>query len=510
MDSPRTNSLADALIHLSDADDVFVRLAMSRDDAVGMILRSLVVDILPQAWLTNHDESLLSPWLQDQPPPFRSPDAVFFTGLLESKTVREWFVRPEDCGLTGLDSRQGFASLRVPFSFPEVHDTVTEWRLPSYSENGAKPIPYPSALYTLTLKQPRYGNSRDDDRLVSDDGDTIPSFRLERAARMYGVTDRNQAYQRDDVLAVRVIDARGWLKEVRVKPSELVAILGGTALLHGCRLVVQGPGVNQKATVAGHHISLPLPPRITGEVEVVLVGTGTVLDTTLFYGKDHPYPYLTRHPQVIVEREDVVGYTPPARAESTAYVPAEVLAKEELGLPRPKVLISYSHDSEAHKQRVGDLARRLRQEGIDCQLDQYVQNPPEGWPRWMMRQIDSADFVLVVCTETYCQRFNDQQQPGTGLGAAWEGQIITQTIYEQAGNNDKFIPLVFSSEDEKHIPVPLRPTTHYNVAHETRYQELYARLTHQTLTAVPPLGEIKKVEPRDDGAPKLPDAKPQS
>jgi SEFIR domain len=44
----------------------------------------------------------------------------------------------------------------------------------------------------------------------------------------------------------------------------------------------------------------------------------------------------------------------------------------------PKVLISYSHDSPEHKDRVLVLSNRLRGEGIDCTIDQYLLVPPEG------------------------------------------------------------------------------------------------------------------------------------
>ena len=67
----------------------------------------------------------------------------------------------------------------------------------------------------------------------------------------------------------------------------------------------------------------------------------------------------------------------------------------------PKVFISYSHDSDEHIDRVVDLSNRLRENGIDCQIDQYEESPPEGWPRWMTKQIKGARFVLVVCTEKY-------------------------------------------------------------------------------------------------------------
>jgi TIR domain len=66
----------------------------------------------------------------------------------------------------------------------------------------------------------------------------------------------------------------------------------------------------------------------------------------------------------------------------------------------PKVLISYSHDSPEHAQHVLELANRLRADGIDCTIDQYVLVPPEGWPRWMDKQVRDSDFVVMVCTET--------------------------------------------------------------------------------------------------------------
>jgi SEFIR domain len=81
----------------------------------------------------------------------------------------------------------------------------------------------------------------------------------------------------------------------------------------------------------------------------------------------------------------------------------------------PKVFISYSLDSPEHAQHVLELAERLRKDGVDAQLDQYVAGtPPRGWPRWMNDQLDSAKFILVVCTETYLRRFLGREEPGIG------------------------------------------------------------------------------------------------
>ena len=50
----------------------------------------------------------------------------------------------------------------------------------------------------------------------------------------------------------------------------------------------------------------------------------------------------------------------------------------------PKVFISYSHDTTEHMDRVREVADKLRMEGVDCDLDQYEEAPPEGWARWMI------------------------------------------------------------------------------------------------------------------------------
>ena len=60
------------------------------------------------------------------------------------------------------------------------------------------------------------------------------------------------------------------------------------------------------------------------------------------------------------------------------------------------VFISYSHDSDDLCDKVLELSNYLRDNGIDSNIDQYEECPPEGWPRWMENQIRTAEFVIVV------------------------------------------------------------------------------------------------------------------
>jgi hypothetical protein len=124
--------------------------------------------------------------------------------------------------------------------------------------------------------------------------------------------------------------------------------------------------------------------------------------------------------------------------------------------PTPKVFISYSHDSVEQKDLVRRFAQRLRNDGVDAQIDQYLGGRPEGdWPRWMLDKLDWADFVLLICTETYYRRFRGHEERGTGKGVDWEGQLITLEIYNAKSRATKFVPVVFRSQDKEFIPEPL-------------------------------------------------------
>src|SRR5689334_17092125 len=96
--------LGEALTHLRHAEEVFVGLALSRDEADHIVLRTLIIDVLPRFWLAHHDDELLRPWLVDQHIA-ETNAAFFYCGLLRSEIVASWFSEPQECRLTGFDDR---------------------------------------------------------------------------------------------------------------------------------------------------------------------------------------------------------------------------------------------------------------------------------------------------------------------------------------------------------------------------------------------------------------------
>jgi hypothetical protein len=158
-----------------------------------------------------------------------------------------------------------------------------------------------------------------------------------------------------------------------------------------------------------------------------------------------------------------------------------------------KIFISYTHDSEAHMNRVFELSERLRSDGVDSSIDQYEVSPPEGWPAWMRRQIKETDFVLVICSENYLKRYERSEELGKGIGAKWEGAIIGQELYEAEGRNTKFIPVVFTPDDVKYVPVEMRGGTRYVLDSDARYDDLYGQITDQPKTIKRKLGELRQL-----------------
>lgn len=82
--------------------------------------------------------------------------------------------------------------------------------------------------------------------------------------------------------------------------------------------------------------------------------------------------------------------------------------------PTPKVFISYSHDSTAHKAWVLTLATRLEGNGVAVTLDQWDLKIGGDLPHFMESGLSDSDRVIVVCTDEYVRKANAMQSGGVG------------------------------------------------------------------------------------------------
>src|SRR5512135_3100511 len=167
----------------------------------------------------------------------------------------------------------------------------------------------------------------------------------------------------------------------------------------------------------------------------------------------------------------------------------------------PRVLLSYSHDSDEHADRVLALADALCDGGIDVILDRYVHPAPAGgWPRWMDRNLEEAQFVLMVCTATYRRRILGEEAPGQGTGVRWEGTLICNRIAYGEPAGARFLPILLPGSEPTHIPDPARGHNHYRLATfdltDPGFEALYRHLTDQPAMPRPELGPIQILPPK--------------
>lgn len=173
----------------------------------------------------------------------------------------------------------------------------------------------------------------------------------------------------------------------------------------------------------------------------------------------------------------------------------------------PRVFISYSQDSPEHAERVLELANELRADGIDGWIDRFEPHPAQGWHRWMQEEITRASFVVLICTRVYRQKFEGRSDPegavwpgASGREVSWEGQILSQEVYDARGVNPRIVPVLFDGEPDAAVPLIMRAYTVYRLP--DGYEMLYRRLTRQPEVVAGPIGPMRELGPRRLGAPK--------
>ncbi len=140
--------------------------------------------------------------------------------------------------------------------------------------------------------------------------------------------------------------------------------------------------------------------------------------------------------------------------------------------PTPKVFISYSHDSEAHKDWVLTLATRLMSNGVNVVLDQWDLELGGDLPLFMESGLTSADRVIAVCTGAYVEKAN----AGKG-GVGYERMIITPSLMRNISDTT-IIPVIRNSEDAP-TPTFLASKLYIDFRNDSDLEAGYARLIRE-------------------------------
>jgi len=117
----------------------------------------------------------------------------------------------------------------------------------------------------------------------------------------------------------------------------------------------------------------------------------------------------------------------------------------------PKIFISYSWSSVAHRERVKQIADRLIGDGVDVIIDIYDLKEGHDKNAFMEKLVvdDTITNVLVMCDKAYTEKA-DKKIKGVGT----ESQIISQQVYTKVAQT-KFIPIFCEQNDqgEPFLPV---------------------------------------------------------
>jgi len=126
----------------------------------------------------------------------------------------------------------------------------------------------------------------------------------------------------------------------------------------------------------------------------------------------------------------------------------------------PKVFISYSWDDNTTiSHDAWNLAEKFRNNGIKSMIDQdhggVSPTPNGGWKSWMEKNIENADYIVILCTESYYQKSKHKVGVSAGRGVKREWLLIDSNLYD---NNDftKYIPMYYKEDTNKFIPTIIK------------------------------------------------------
>lgn len=139
----------------------------------------------------------------------------------------------------------------------------------------------------------------------------------------------------------------------------------------------------------------------------------------------------------------------------------------------PKVFISYSHDNEAHRNWVYQIACRLVESGVETVLDQWDLRLGSNLMQFMEKGLTNSDRVLVVCTDNY----NAKSNGGLG-GVGYERNILTAELF---ANQDtaKFIPCIRGVSLAAKTPICLSGRTYIDFSNDAAFEQSFKSLLHE-------------------------------
>lgn len=136
-----------------------------------------------------------------------------------------------------------------------------------------------------------------------------------------------------------------------------------------------------------------------------------------------------------------------------------------------KIFISYSWDSDEHKDWVLNLADMLVKNGIFVFLDRWDLSAGKNMTFFMENSIGQADKVIIVLTENY--KTKTEKRKG---GVGFEYSIIRQELFDTQQDDAKFIPILKGENAQNCTPKYLQGFIHHKMYEDFNKDNAFVQL----------------------------------
>jgi len=141
----------------------------------------------------------------------------------------------------------------------------------------------------------------------------------------------------------------------------------------------------------------------------------------------------------------------------------------------PKVFISYSWSSQAHKDWVRqEIAEALIKNGIDVILDQWDLKEGNDSYAFMEKMVNDPTIskVLIITDKQYCLKCNSRKG-----GVGTEAMIISPEVYNNV-EQEKFIPIVTEYDESglAFLPTYLKGKIYIDFSNKVNFFEEFEKL----------------------------------
>ena len=130
------------------------------------------------------------------------------------------------------------------------------------------------------------------------------------------------------------------------------------------------------------------------------------------------------------------------------------------------LFISYSHDSEEHKEWVAKLASNLLSHGVDVILDRWDLRLGDDLLFFMENGLSKSNLVLVICSSLYVEKANAGK-----CGTGYEKRILSADML--SGEKKNFIIPIIRNNQNKQVPNFLKGLLYIDFSSDDQYFSQY-------------------------------------